>query len=423
MKSTGFISILILSSWFYTNPLFPQRFRTDNEFVDYRLSTDQKKETNQQNKAFKEKLKDNNLQIASEGPIDPNNYVVGPGDIFTVSFGVGSPEDQFFTVSVSVDGTLFIPTLGGFDVRRKTLRETLALIKDRSRQKYDLSKIEFAAILTQPRLIKVHVLGQVTTPGAYIGSAVDKVTSFVQQADGFSDWAALDRIQIKHKNGTVDTIDLSRMYNNADLSQDAFLQGGDAIFVPPLEMTQGTVYVEGNADVHGVHQIITGETIEAFLYRIRAIDRSTNLNEIFLQRDEELIRLDFDSAGNNRLNASTAKLKAGDKLFLSYLKEYVYVHGAVRNPGYFPYFAGLKALDYAGLAGGTDEMGSLKRIEVYDSGTGIKKKGANLEVRRGDSVFVPFSYQARILKILKAAGYISSILIAAKAVGIINPNK
>ncbi|MCB9500911.1 MAG: SLBB domain-containing protein [Deferribacteres bacterium] len=420
MKLSRLIFACLILSALLSFDAFAQRFRADNEFIDYRLSSDRDKQTQKQKKLFENKLKDTGLQIASEGPIDPDIYVVGPGDIFTISFGIGSLEDQLYTAPVSVSGTLFIPTLGGIDVREKTLSETFSLIKAKSEQKYDLNKIELTAVLTQPRLIKVHVLGQVNTPGTYTGSAIDKVTSFVQQAEGFSDWAALDKIQIKHTDGKVDTIDLSAIYSEADLSQDVFLRGGDAIFVPPIATDGGTVSIEGNAEIQGMHEIVKNETVKSFLYRIRAIDRSTDLQGIYLQRNGDLTKLSFNASENNGSVSASTQLQAGDKLFLSYLKEYVYVHGAVRNPGYFPYFAGLKALDYAGLAGGTEEMGSLDRIQVLSAISGKKVKGAQTDIRRGDSIFVPFSYQTRLLKILEAAGYIASILIAAKAVGLIN---
>ena len=58
---------------------------------------------------------------ALEGPVDPDKYFVGPSDVFSVNIWLSLPIN--FSVTVTPEGTLIVPTVGEIRVADCTLRE------------------------------------------------------------------------------------------------------------------------------------------------------------------------------------------------------------------------------------------------------------------------------------------------------------
>ena len=105
-----------------------------------------------------------------EAAIDPESYIVGPGDVFQIV--IVSSEEFVFKVQVISDGMLVIPTLAVLDVDGKTLSEVQTLVKEAGADKYLNSQI--TANLAILRQFLVHVTGQVMKPGSYEALAVDR---------------------------------------------------------------------------------------------------------------------------------------------------------------------------------------------------------------------------------------------------------
>ena len=57
--------------------------------------------------------------VALESPVDPNAYYVGPSDVIAVNFWMSPP--QSYSLTVTPEGTLIIPTVGEVMVSGMTL--------------------------------------------------------------------------------------------------------------------------------------------------------------------------------------------------------------------------------------------------------------------------------------------------------------
>ena len=80
-----------------------------------------------------------NLMTAMDGPIDPTTYVVGPADIFYVA--VWGPFPVAFTVPVTPDGGLILPSIGTVDVSNLTLEEMKEVVTKKIRTSYTIGSI------------------------------------------------------------------------------------------------------------------------------------------------------------------------------------------------------------------------------------------------------------------------------------------
>ena len=62
----------------------------------------------------------------SEGILDPNEYMIGPGDNIFIS--VSGIEEQNFNLIVNHEGFLYIPRVGIVDLRNKSLKDAKSTI-------------------------------------------------------------------------------------------------------------------------------------------------------------------------------------------------------------------------------------------------------------------------------------------------------
>lgn len=180
-----------------------------------------------------------------------NRYRLGSGDTVNVDiFGVPefSGEQQ-----VLPDGTINLTLLGTVPVEGMTLQEAADYIATQY-SSYLNSPIVNLRIVT-PRAVRIAVAGEVNRPGPYtlsdgdrggggggdgpaatpVTTTVPTVTSLIQQAGGITSTADVRNVQVKRPlpNGNVQTfdIDLWKMTQEGDLSQDMKLLDGDTVVV------------------------------------------------------------------------------------------------------------------------------------------------------------------------------------------------
>ncbi len=395
--------VIGLSLWL-CNPSFGQeesKFRQNQEKVDEELLA---KELGRRNEGLV-------TQQAIAGVIDPETYFVGPGDALKLNFWGPTSEDLGLTLTVTPEGKLIIPTVGVVDANYKKLQELQAEVKRACAEKYDSRRVQVSLHLTKLRLQRVYIVGQVKTPGVFAATAIDRISFYVSEAEGFTEWADEAHVQLRHQDGTVDTLDMTRFYDYGELAQDAYVRGGDIIYVPRIVLTEQTVFVEGDLLKHGPHKITPNENLLDFLYRIRALKRTANLDAIQLVRGQQSLHVNILSHGAGN-GIAHMPLQNGDHIIVPPIKAFVYVQGAVRNPGNFPFIVGYKAGDYAGLAGGVIESADFKGVKVIRHQTGKSEKGPNQEVLRGDTVVVPASRRTTIGQYLTFTAQAATIVLA-----------
>ena len=102
------------------------------------------------------------------------------------------------------------------------------------------------------------------------------------------------------------------------------------------------------------------EKLMTFLQRIRALKRNTDLTKIMVIRNdgnEANYLTPFENGENYKPDFI---LETDDRIILP--SQYVYVKGAVRIPGAYPFVFNLTAKEYAGMAGGDFRSGNIKKV-------------------------------------------------------------
>ncbi len=353
-----------------------------------------------------------------EAAVDPSSYIVGPGDVFQISIFANS--ETSVEIPVNPEGALIIPTIGAIAVDGKTLAEAQKIVREEGAKKYLQSPI--SAHLTRLRQFRVHITGQVEQPGVYNALAVDRVSDLIEKAGGLTDWAAERMVEVRHLDGTVEMVDLYQYKNLGNLDANLHLKSGDLVHVPPITFRKATVRVEGSLDTPGIYQLLDNETLLDFLLRVKAFNKHADLQGAFIERKNEStgamaiipVSANLENAGNG---LSKFYLKDGDVIMVPNRQHEVSVIGAVRSPGRYLFYPNMRAIDYLGLAGATEQAVKPSKIRVIRAGERDAIKGYDLPLQPGDTVVVPerakFGFQEATTLILT----VTNIIVTFKAVG------
>ncbi len=348
---------------------------------------------------------------ALEKAVHPEEYYVGPGDIF--SFNIwGALENQIY-LPVLPEGKLLIPSVGEIETSDKTLKQVQEIVIDKSLESYENCQVSLS--LAALRYFRVHVAGEVKFPGTFIAQAVDRVSEMIVEAGGVTERAWKGAIEIRHTDGTKDLFNLSKFEMEGNISKDIYVQGGDVIHVPSVDLTKQYVYIEKDQEYAGVYQIASNEKLLDFITRIRALKRNTDLSKIVVERNSKKGTEYVSPFINPDSLSFDFTLKSGDHVILP--SHYVYVKGAVRNPGAYPYVFNLTAKEYAGMAGGDYRAGNIKGVSVYHVRTGKTEKGPDIIVEAGDVVNLGETFNLRLQNWVRIIPTITSLILAAKAAG------
>jgi len=205
---------------------------------------------------------------AFQQPVQPNNYVVGPQDILTVtSF---DQEDLSGRYPVDADGTFTFPLVGRVKAGGLTLRELEAEIKRLLKDGF-FKDPQLSVGVEQYRSQKIHIVGEVRNPGTYPLAGDMSLIEAVARAGSTLPSASGEALVVRAKKGQpagkpilpnggedteVTTVDLKQLQSGST-SQNVALRDGDTIFVPRAE----SVYVFGQVKNPGAYPIQRNTTV------------------------------------------------------------------------------------------------------------------------------------------------------------------
>ncbi len=357
-----------------------------------------------------------------EDAIDPKSYIIGPGDVILINLW-GEQEEEF-EVMVLPEGNIILPSIGSLMVNGLTLEKMDRLIKEKAMRYYPVSQITVS--LGDIRTFKVHVTGEVVKRGSYNASPVDRISQVINMAEGVTSWANMRNIEIRHLDGSIDIFNLLEFEIKGDIENNPFVKGGDIIHVPRVSLSLGMVFVSGNVKSPGYYHLYKGETIGDLIERINVVKETTDWEDSYIKRkitssEEKIINIPLDFIDSNNAGDVPEEflLKHNDHIYLPRKINEVYVYGAVRNAGSYPFYSNMISADYAGLAGKAERAASNSEIKVIKKGTNKVLKGGDVIIERGDKIEVPLRTIETAKDYLQFIGTITSVLIAAKAVGII----
>jgi len=299
-----------------------------------------------------------NPAIPLEKEINPNEYLLGPGDQLHVvvtslenkllpgqEYDLFSAETVEYYEFIGPAGELTLPSIGQFSTTGKKYQQIKdEIIEAASKKSY--KKVQTTVRLSALRSIKVQVIGAVEYPDYVVLTSVSRVKDAIDKTKGVQKYGRDDIVYLE-RNGRKQTLHLKNFLINGDLSQNPTLIEGDKIIIPFIDSMKGE---ESNFTEYKTSQII--------------------------------------------------------------------VHGYVRRPRGFSYVPGYRASDYIAMVGGALSIGNVNSTTVYRANGSEIKDAYDEFVEPGDVIFVPESTRSRLfgnISILQTATAVATLYLTYKA--------
>lgn len=284
----------------------------------------------------------------SNVPVGPD-YVIGPGDRFTVTLW-GRADGQY-ALRVDRSGQVVLPEVGALRVWGMSFAELESFLQRELSRKY--TDFRMSVAMDRLRTIRVFVVGEAAAPGSYTVSSLSTVINALFAAGGPSKNGSLRKIRLLRQGAEPVAVDLYDFLLGGERLVDVRLQDGDTIFIP---LIGPVVAVAGNVKRPAIYEMIEpmplrdvlalsgGATFAGWLQRVQ-VERVEN--------HERRVVVDVDIAGRgagvpSRL-ADETLVEDGDvvKVFAVSPREERVVHleGHFLRPGKHEWVPGMRLSD------------------------------------------------------------------------------
>ena len=216
---------------------------------------------------FRQRIQSTGATTApQEGPVDPNEYIVGPGDVFGIT--ISGLESVTAAVAVGADGSLTLPDAGIVRVAGQTLADAVDAATAKLASRF--SNVEVSVTLASPRQFYVHVVGAVTAPGRYLVMPVSRVSDALalayrdtaRTAVGTPDFQpSLRNVTVYRRDGSHIAADLMSYLSSGATSLNPYLRDGDVVSVPSYNPDLQSVSISGNVTFPGTYDFREGESV------------------------------------------------------------------------------------------------------------------------------------------------------------------
>ena len=286
-----------------------------------------------------------------ERPINPDWYLIRPGEQFTVTFLKTRLPSLYLTVDA--EGQVVDRTLGVINLADMTLTQARKILSEALSRVYNADEVVISVGVPFP--VTIMVSGMVNRPGRYRAFSSQRASEIIDSAGGIRPGGSTRFIQFTGSHGEQ-TVDLDRAEYLADPLADPCLYGGSRLFVPSRK--SNSVFVDGavisprEIELSGTESVLQlvalagGHTAEADLDRTYVIG---------------------DSSGNS---GATGEITAGSIIVVPVIGEKgsigsVKLYGAVARTGRFPFREGMTLKQLLIDAGGAVSDANLSRITVF----------------------------------------------------------
>jgi len=307
-------------------------------------------------------------------PIGPD-YVLGPGDSLRIDLWGGIA--QSFTRVVDRDGRLTLPEAGDIQVAGLTLARAQTVIAQSLEKQYRNAQV--AVTVAALRSVRVYVVGDVESPGAYDVSSLATPLSALYAAGGPTAAGSLRVLEHYRGKQKVGEVDLYDFFLHGVRDEDDRLEAGDTLLVPPVG---AQVAVSGAVRRPAIYELKDEKTLAAVLDDAGGVTVAAALGHITVERidaHQQRETVTVDAGSGDDVQAEQAKLAAfavkdGDRVrvapIVPFSERVIYLEGHVVRPGRAAYREGMRLSDvvhnYRDLLPEPADRGEIVRLTPPD---------------------------------------------------------
>ena len=295
----------------------------------------------------------------------PAGYVLGPDDELIINvYGYSEKE---YHLSISEEGTIFIPNVGPINLSGLSIEQARDRIKSKLAstiyRAINTGKTKVQITLGKIRSIRVTVIGQAKKPGTFTVSSLTTLFNILYLCGGPTPMGSYRDIAVIRGNEVKRTADLYDFLVDGNNKGNILLQEGDVIRIPYYK---NRVTITGNVKRQGKFEMHDNETFTDLLRYCGGFTDNAYRGSVTVDRitdtEKKIIDLPADQFNSFKTNSS-------DHFVVRKLQdEYgnrIVVSGSVLRPGPYELVPGLTIKSLIEKAGGFTRDAYTKRISVF----------------------------------------------------------
>ena len=276
---------------------------------------------------------------ALDNTIDPDSYIVGPGDQFYFSM-ITSNGINNQKLTVSPLGDVIIPIVGKVKVDKMILTDVFNTIKKKCKEKIQNSSIDIT--LSKVKDFKISVFGPNGIKGGYyIVNSITRLSDIYNFISSESNDSLMNYLTISSRNIIIDSDKESKKYDllsynyNGDEKNNPYIKHGDVI---RLSYPDNYFHIYGAVKIPGKYEYKKNENLKDFIHICGGYKTDADRDNIEVTRyineiEKQIIYINSD-------NVASFEIMPDDEILIKPNTDYkrqnsVQIHGEVKNPGIY----------------------------------------------------------------------------------------
>ncbi|MCL4279673.1 MAG: SLBB domain-containing protein, partial [Ignavibacteriaceae bacterium] len=240
------------------------------------------------------------------------------------------------TLIIDQEGWLYIPRVGGVDLRNATLKTAKEKIVEAILRYY--KNVDIFISLADFRMIKISLVGNIKKPSVFVLPANSRLMDLVTNSGQLNQDSDIRNIKVIPKEGETKTFDLLSFLRYGDFANNPILIEGDVVLIQKVDQV---IRISGQVQFPALYEYRPNETVSDLI----------NLSGGFLfdaRKDTiELVRFLEDGKTQisnyysyDELTSTEVFLQNKDHVIIRKLPEflidhYVVINGYVQYPGWY----------------------------------------------------------------------------------------
>ena len=235
-----------------------------------------------------------------ETQIDPETYILGPGD--KIGLSIITSSNMAYILTIIPSGALWIPDIGPIHISGNNIPDAeIKVAKYIHENRFKTADISL--VLLNIRQFKIQVVGAVNSPGFINVSSIERLTDAIRKLGGLHKLADEDNISIQRVNSGEFNCSLKSFQLNGDLANNPILKEGDVISVAynteyrkelkaSITHKQSLVFVTGFVLRPSGHKFLPGYSVNDYIAMSGGVTDFGSLKNLSINRNGELLSMD-----------------------------------------------------------------------------------------------------------------------------------
>ena len=313
----------------------------------------------------------------------PKDYVVGPGDQLIVQvYGIAQAS---FNLYVNTEGKVVIPNVGVVHVGSLSIDAVKTILTQKIGTRYaglQGSNPSSFLMLTvgNIRTIKINIVGDVKTPGAYELPSFTTIFNALYAAGGPTINGSFREVQLFRGGKQIANTDLYEFLLKGKTDKNLRLEDNDVLLIPKYNKR---VELVGEVRRNLFFELKGKETVETLIEMAGGFTESAYKKMVTIQRINGLNKSIINVTDKEQ--ASTV-LEDGDFIAigktLTNYKNRIQILGSVNRTGDYELKANMKVADLIELAGGLKADAFYKRAILYRTSNDLQQESINIDLSK-----------------------------------------